>query len=157
MDADRVQGDALNSEASPLTIPDFAAGKKREAAGPPAIFPSSRKLTQRLGSIGYAGGRRPWQRELGPGTGNLEGDRRLCRARNRQPRVLLEQAAQHRLIRTYAAALTRSLASLRRRSSSGLREKKLSRCGGRSSTRTCALRSLFHPARFVPVPSCVYR
>src|ERR1019366_5740461 len=33
MGADRVQGDALNSEASPLAIPDFAARKKREPAG----------------------------------------------------------------------------------------------------------------------------
>jgi hypothetical protein len=66
MGADRVQGDALNSEASPLTIPDFAARKKREAAGPPQysqVRGNSRRDWVRSGTqeVG-AHGRESWHR-----------------------------------------------------------------------------------------------
>ena len=66
MGADRVQGDALNSEAPPLAIPDFAARKKREAAGPRHIpkFEETHAETgfDRVRRRSGAHGRESWDR-----------------------------------------------------------------------------------------------
>src|SRR5450759_3671624 len=67
MGADRVQGDALNFGGTAACHSGFRRPKEEGGGRTPAIFPSSRKLTQRLGSSGYAGRSAPTAERAGTG------------------------------------------------------------------------------------------